>query len=477
MPPTSSTGRSVSSPRTWLIVVGVVALCAGGWGLMEQSPWIDELHTLSTARLGLGAGMLSYMSGNMPPGTALLEWIFSLGGRSLLGARLLSLSAFVLAALVFHATARTLLAPRGALVASLAFATNPLLIWHAQDARPYALLVLFAMLSFAALLRALSGGNRQAIALFASAAAGFTIHIYFGCFAAAMMLHAFWFRREPGGRRALAALVGAGALAVILVVAVAVLSRGTAAGFEKPVNALTIGYALLVFAIGYSFGATIEELHTAHALDAMRPYFPQIAAVIVAYWAVVALGAWITLRERPARFREWAGYLLVPMLLPFGVALVAKHHITFNIRYVLPAVPASFLFLGALAEKVGSMASLVALPMAVQCWGLGALHLDRRHWKEDYLAVAAFIESHSSPGDPVYECPAPLLLGVVVPDRLIEQLTPATLQAPEDARAKHAIYIVNRPWSCDPDGSLRRTLRDDPAVTATEIRGFEVFSR
>ena len=443
---------------------------------MEQSPWIDELHTLYTARLGLVAGALSHMGGNIPPGTALLEWIFSLGGRSLLGARLLSLAAFVLSALVFQARARTLLSPRGALVASLAFATNPLLVWHAQDARPYSLLVLFAMLSLAALMRTLSGGKRQALALFGLAAAGFTIHIYFGCFVAAMMLHAFWFRREPGGRRALAALAGAGALAGILVVTMAVLSRGTPAGFEKPVNALSIGYTLLVFAIGYSFGATNAELHTSHALDAMRPYLAQVALVVVAYWAVVMLGAWITFRERPERFREWAGYVLLPMLLPFGVALAAKH-ITFNVRYVLPALPACFLFLGAVAEKARTRASLVALPLGVQCWGLGAMHLDRRHWKEDFVALAAFIEDHSSPTDPVYECPTPSLLGVVVADRNIQPLTSATLQPRAEGRPTHAVYVVNRPWICDADGSLRRALRDDPAVTATEIRGFEVFTR
>ena len=477
--PPSAVAGSTLGPfrgRTAIWTIGALALFTSAAGLMEQSPWIDELHTLATARTGLWEGIVAHMRGNIPPGAAALEWLFTLGGRSLLGGRLLSAFAFSMAAVAFRASATRLLSARGALVASLAFATNPLLVWHAQDARPYALLVLFSTLSFLALLRTLAGEPRQAAWLLAWAVLGFSTHIYFGCFFAAMILHSLWHLREPAGRRVFTALAVACAPAAATVVVLAVMSHGRAAGFQKPVDLFALGYAGLVFGVGYSFGATSEELHSGRAVDAMRPYLPAAAVILIGFWGVVALGALLLRSERPARFYEWLGYLLLPLLLPFGVAIAMKS-ITFNVRYALPALPACFLLIGVVAERSTRAALITALPLAVQLWGLGAYHFDRRHWKEDFIALAAYLASHSTPADHIYECPTPTLAEILTPERRIGELTPGSLRDPVGATGAHAVYVFNRPWVCDPDGALRRALRSDATVTSADLHGFEVFRR
>ncbi|MGI8624390.1 MAG: glycosyltransferase family 39 protein, partial [Solirubrobacteraceae bacterium] len=111
--------------------------------LGEQSFWRDEASTALELHGGLGhlwSGVRDLEG--MPPGYFLLAWVWSKAfGLGEVGLR--SLSALIGVATVGVAWALGAhWSPRAGRLAAAFAATSPFLVWYAQEARPYALLVL-----------------------------------------------------------------------------------------------------------------------------------------------------------------------------------------------------------------------------------------------------------------------------------------------------------------------------------------------
>jgi 4-amino-4-deoxy-L-arabinose transferase-like glycosyltransferase len=175
--------------------------------------WIDEAHTVDLVRRDL-FGMLSEGAGRgEPPLYFVLAWcwanVFGTGEAAL---RSLPALFGVATVPVAYLAARELVSRRAATIAAALTAVSPLLIWHAQDARPYALVVLLGGLSFLFFARALRNPGARPLLLWAlTSALAMSAHYVAVLLVAA---EALWLlAAAPAGRRATTAAVGAVALA------------------------------------------------------------------------------------------------------------------------------------------------------------------------------------------------------------------------------------------------------------------------
>jgi len=144
--------RGEGRARRWLVIGGCALLfVAWGvrlWGLGEQSLWFDEGWSWHLARMSLDEMARTTAGDRSPPlYYALLHFWIALAGQSEFAMRLLSALADTAALAFVIAFARALW--RGlphdwpALLAGMAYAVCPFVVWYAQEVRMYALVAAF----------------------------------------------------------------------------------------------------------------------------------------------------------------------------------------------------------------------------------------------------------------------------------------------------------------------------------------------
>jgi uncharacterized membrane protein len=176
-----------SLPGWWpLAALTILAAILRLTTLGAQSFWYDEAFTpVHVLHPSLTATLRSVVhTENTPPLWYLIAWADSrvLGtGEYVL--RLPSALAGIATVPVAWAIGRELTARRATAVAMAAFvAVNPLLVWYSQEARAYALFVLFAALTMLCFLRALHVPSRGRMAAFALSGSLALLSHYFAVF-------------------------------------------------------------------------------------------------------------------------------------------------------------------------------------------------------------------------------------------------------------------------------------------------------
>lgn len=154
----SAFGAKLSQLRTpWgLAVLAITALAAvvRFVGIGHQGYWYDEGNTVLLVHFSPG-DMLALIpkSESTPPVYYCIAWVWArVFGYGETGLRSLSAVAGTLTVPVAYAAAAKLVSRRAGLITAALTAVSPLLIWYSQEARSYALLVLFtalALLAFA----------------------------------------------------------------------------------------------------------------------------------------------------------------------------------------------------------------------------------------------------------------------------------------------------------------------------------------
>ncbi len=182
--------------RGWPVVVVpfLAELIAGGYRIGVPSLWRDEAATISGSQRPLGAIIDLTLHQDAVHGAyyLLMHAVISAGGISATVLRLPSLIAMALAAGLLAALGRRLAAASGlpwpaaaGLLAGLALALVPITTRYAQEARPYALTSLTAVLATYLLVRAVPAGRWP---WWASYAAALALTGYFNLFAVALAL-------------------------------------------------------------------------------------------------------------------------------------------------------------------------------------------------------------------------------------------------------------------------------------------------
>src|SRR3954449_9843708 len=151
-----------------ILVAGAVLRFAT---LSNQSFWLDEAIAIDAARHSLGGlfDSLAHTEGNPPLYFLLLDGWMRLFGDSEAAVRSLSALFGTAMIVVTFLVGRRLATVRVGLVLAALVAFNPLLVWFSQEARPYALLVLLAGLSFLFFAQALEKPTGRALGAWAAA--------------------------------------------------------------------------------------------------------------------------------------------------------------------------------------------------------------------------------------------------------------------------------------------------------------------
>jgi predicted secreted protein len=191
--------------------------------LNVQSIWLDESATIILVRRGF-AGMLSHLSASesAPPLYYVIVWGWTkLFGAGPLGFRSLSALAGTLTVPVMYAAGRRI-STRAGLWAAALTAVNPAMYYYSQEARAYALVVLFSAAALVLWQRALEAPSRRNLWLWAGVSSLAVLTHYFAAFLFAG--EALVLARRVGWRRTCAP-AGAVALVGIALVPLALRER------------------------------------------------------------------------------------------------------------------------------------------------------------------------------------------------------------------------------------------------------------
>jgi uncharacterized membrane protein len=374
--------------------------------LGDRSFWVDEGFTLELAGRDLG-GMVDVwrrLEAN-PPLYPFLAWLWV----KLFGAgefELRSLSALVGTAtipLAYAVTAR-LATRRAALVAALLVSVSALDVWFSQDARPYALLVLTAGLSFWAFLRAREDASPRRLAAWAGVSALAVLTHYFAVYLVAG--EALWLlTAHPVRRRATLAAAALPAATFVALLPVALTQRSTNGGVP--------------FIKATSFVSRVAGVPAQYVVAFQPP--AQVAVSVLAFLAI-PVAAWLVLRRTDPGERSGATVAatvgMVALLGPLVVALLPGLDFAYT-RYTasafIPLLAVVAIALGARRAGVlgaAALAWLVGFSVAIDL--ITADHSKFDH--EDWRAAARALPP--APGDRVV-VPTPdagaLVLRVYVP--------------------------------------------------------------
>jgi mannosyltransferase len=460
----------------WAIVFLGLALRL--FRLDSQCLWIDELATLHNATRFDNAGMWGLArADHIAPLHSIVIWATTNWvDDSAFWLRLPSVVAGVMTIpAVYLLTIRLVRSSDVGLVAAALVAVSPFAIWYSQEARMYALLLLFGtlyvLLSWPALSRQLTW--MESLPLAAVTAAGLYSHHFMALLMLTFGLFLLW---QLGVRHARlwtwAAWQVAACLAFIPWLILTADKVDAQAGVAKPLMVMWAPYAFYTFVAGFSFGPAVNELRGAAPLAAVTG---EIGPILVLLGSVLIVGL-AGLRKLWREHRLVAIWCVVWALLPIALAMLATlvTNISFNVRYVIVSFPPVMIILAAgLASAF--CARVLAVPAAalvtVICVSLYGWYTNPRYAKEDVRPLARLLTKEYGSGHLLVLENAgiePVLAhyGFSVPRDAItvptnaggDKLTLSPVVEAFQRRAPDAseVWLVEfRGWESDPDRILR----------------------
>ncbi|MBV8217677.1 MAG: glycosyltransferase family 39 protein [Solirubrobacterales bacterium] len=163
-PALAATESRLAAAWPAVLALTVLAAVLRFYRLGHQGFWFDEANTALLVHLSPGKMLgLIPQSESTPPLYYCLAWVWArIFGYGETGLRSVSALAGVLVVPVAYGAAARLVSVRAGVITAALVACNPLLIWYAQEARSYELLVLFSglsLLGFAYLLERPTAGT------------------------------------------------------------------------------------------------------------------------------------------------------------------------------------------------------------------------------------------------------------------------------------------------------------------------------
>ena len=383
-------------PAALLIGLTVVGLGLRALG-MDDSIVGDELfsYELST-RPGLDDvidGVASDLEIS-PPLYFVLAWAFQKLGDPHLWIRVPSLLAGTAAIPLAYALGIRTVGRNAALAGAAVLALSPFAIFYSAEARPYAVTMLFVLLSTLALLSALERDSRGAWALFALATWAALMSHYTAVFVvAAQAGWALWAR--PEARRRVALVHGIVAVGLLPWLPALLVDRTS--GFQTAIENVwpfTFGFFLRSL-IGWLVGNPYGYLSVSPGILALC----LAAAGVLAAGVAGARSAWQVL-QRP----EALLILVLALATPIGAALYSVVlPSVFAPRTLLSSLPALCLVLGLLVTSAPRAVAAVGMALLLGGLALGAVRAIDRDPKPPFREAADFIEERGAPRDPILE--------------------------------------------------------------------------
>ena len=300
---------------------------------------------------------------------------------------------------VLYALGKRLGGGRLGYVAALFWAIHPYQIWHAQDARNYAIWAALSPLAAWLALRALDKHRRLDWLLYvlAAATAGY---IYYLELFALVVLNLFVFITHWRDRRLLIQWIGS-QIAIGLLLAPWYLQERLlfGSGYGGTTGRLDPPLWLTWFVPTLTFGETLP---------------PELKAVLWIALLLALIVGWVVLWRRKRQLAIWLGLLGTLPLLFLGIVSTKLN--VFTPRYVLTAAPAYTLLLAVLIiylpiravpmRRIVSVALFIAI-LAVS--GLSLYHyyfVPETFKSPDWRALARYLNTHTQADDLVIQAAA-----------------------------------------------------------------------
>jgi mannosyltransferase len=339
--------RDWSVPLALLLLV-ILAAALRLYRLGSNSLWVDEFVTVRTASLSLTQIIgenIRNQSFEPPLYFWLIHWILQTFGGSETILRFPSAVAGTLTVPVLWLLTREVTGRGAAAWLSAGLLTlNPLHLWYSQEARPYALLILFSGLAMLSLARAARGNDRAAWFAFAA----WTLVAVFTHAVALLLLGVAWtWALLTRNRRQVIPLVATSALVLACTAPLGFAIAQASAELPgngsptRAVEGLEVPYTLFTYVGGYSFGPSLREIQNRGPAAALEAHPAETGIAVATLMALAVL-----LLRKP-----WPPAVTPLFLLYVGLAFAAALATgkAYNVRYTLPGLLG---FLGVTAAAV-----------------------------------------------------------------------------------------------------------------------------
>ena len=375
----------------WIPVLSAAAVRF--WGLARESIWLDEATSIIIARMDLRS-VIAWAAGDIhPPLYYLVLHAWLRLGDSEFAVRSLSAVCGIVTVGIAVFLACELFGPRAGLLAGLLLALSPLHIWYSQEARMYAMVTMWSLLSSCCMLLALRRNRAWYFIGWVTASAAALYTHYFALFVLAFqalfavgsLLHrrasaVIWFRW----------LLAAAAVILLFSPWVPVLYHQATTGgggwVERSVGS-PAPRALLETWINYSIGLRGQLYPT---------WMRRLAYALFAASVLFALGGLFSPKRRGA-VAFCLLYVLVPLLV---VWLFSQVKPMYTARYLLPFLPPYGILVASGIDGIpwtwvrASLALALGAVLLVGVW-----EASRTLFNPDWRGASRYVLSHSAPGD------------------------------------------------------------------------------
>jgi mannosyltransferase len=153
------------------MVPAVLAAALGAWHLTTPALWADELATWGVVRISWSQlwQLSNTVDAVLAPYYAVMKIYVAVAGTSTAALRLPGVVAFVLTAVVVFAIGKRVGGTAAGSVAALLFGVAPFASRYAQEARPYAIVMLFAAIAVLCLIRLIEQPSVPRLVAYAAA--------------------------------------------------------------------------------------------------------------------------------------------------------------------------------------------------------------------------------------------------------------------------------------------------------------------
>ena len=475
-PEASSTARSWSATRAWTVVAALT--CAGLVVrlLLVRGIWVDEAISVHQAHMSL-SGMLQNLraTDNHPPLFFLILWgTVRLIGSGELAVHIPSIIAGTLLIPAVYITGRELFDRRTGVLAALLTTVAPLLVWYAQEARPYAMFALFATLALWAQVRIFRDGRIRYWVAYGALTIALLYTHYFSLIPIAIQQVAFaiviWSRSRQGEPvNAMITRYWVTWIAIAIAVAPLVgyvhqqfandVTTGQGMGGGAPsAGAASTGVPQTghpnVYSMITNFVWAIWGYHTDSTM--LR---------IAALWPVLMLLALALLgRGRSPMSLLLLGLAVLPAFILMAVGF--KDRMLFEVRYFSGAVPMLML----VCARTVVTSSARRLPVALIATALAATMIagtaDQQLAKSnprdyDFRAALEAVRSRAHPGDTLLY--APIYLNDVIeyytPKLRAQEVGPRKLKLPKRGTVFLLASFLDQPGIAGEVGAARYGLQ------------------
>jgi Dolichyl-phosphate-mannose-protein mannosyltransferase len=403
--------------RPWLIVAGLTIAGLVIRLVLMRSIWVDEAISIHQAHMSLG-DMLNNLraTDRHPPFHYLVLWAtVRLFGDGELAVRAPSILATTALIPMLFVTGRELFDRRTGLVAAGLATTAPLIVWYGQEARMYALFMLFGVIALWAQARILRDGRTRYWVIYAAVTIALLYTHYFALIPIAIQQVVFavaaW-KRASAGQPVRNLLTGCWLTWLALLVAAAPLapfaydqfSHSQAAGMGFG-GAPSAGTPLSIPGSSASLYAILSNV-----VWAIWGYHANSTMVrIAALWPLLMLLSLALMgQRRSSATRVVLALALGPVLILLFVGLVKRD--LFEVRYFIGAVPMMMLLLarsvaGRARRRLPALIATGALAGSMLL-ALADQQLNPNNPRDfDFKGALARVQSQARPGDTLIYAP------------------------------------------------------------------------